>query len=103
MRLLNLVPVSKLGCTSVRKVPECSYVASRFLSIRTPLELYFSCPQPPDPATVRPQAVLQDAMQNISEKWAKGGMDYIYACSQLKAIRQDIVVRSAVLTIVLAK
>ncbi|CAN0450782.1 unnamed protein product, partial [Ectocarpus sp. 8 AP-2014] len=29
----------------------------------------------------------------ISAKWAKGGLDYIYACSQLKAIRQDCVVQ----------
>ncbi|CAM9244764.1 unnamed protein product [Laminaria digitata] len=54
---------------------------------------YLRLTQPPDPATVRPQAVLEDAMQNILEKWAKGGMDYIYACSQLKAIRQDLVVQ----------
>lgn len=51
-------------------------------------------PQPPDPATVRPQVVLEEAMEKISGKWARGGMDdYIYACSQLKAIRQDLVVR----------
>lgn len=49
-------------------------------------------PQPPDPATVRPQAVLEEAMQKISTSWAKGGIDYVFACSQLKAIRQDLVV-----------
>lgn len=49
-------------------------------------------PQPPDPATVRPQAVLEEAMQKISSSWTKGGIDYVFACSQLKAIRQDLVV-----------
>lgn len=32
-------------------------------------------------------------MKQVSTKWAKAGMDYVYACSQLKAIRQDLVVR----------
>lgn len=49
--------------------------------------------QPPDPATVRPQGVLEEAMAKIASQWGKGGMDYVYACSQLKAIRQDLVVR----------
>lgn len=52
------------------------------------------CWQPPDPATVRPQPVLEEAMRLVSNNWAKGGMDYVYACSQLKAIRQDLVVRT---------
>ncbi|CAM9168624.1 unnamed protein product [Ascophyllum nodosum] len=54
---------------------------------------YFRLTQPPDPATVRPQPILELAMAKISGEWAKGGMDYVYACSQLKAIRQDLVVQ----------
>lgn len=54
---------------------------------------YLFFPQPPDPSTVRPQRVLEEAMAKIASQWGKGGMDYVYACSQLKAIRQDLVVR----------
>lgn len=54
---------------------------------------YLRLTQPPDPATVRPQLVLEEAMAKISGQWVKGGMDYVYACSQLKAIRQDLVVQ----------
>lgn len=49
--------------------------------------------QPPDPASVRPQSVLEKSLEKISGKWAKGGMDYVHACSQLKAVRQDCVVQ----------
>lgn len=53
--------------------------------------------QPPDPATVRPLEVLKEALDQLLNKWTKGGigMDYVYACSQLKAIRQDLVVRGS--------
>lgn len=51
--------------------------------------------QPPDPATVRPQAVLEMAMEQVSRNWVQGELDYVYTCSQLKAIRQDLVVRTA--------
>ncbi|CAN0433393.1 unnamed protein product [Ectocarpus sp. 12 AP-2014] len=54
---------------------------------------YLRLTQPPDPASVRPQYILEKSLENISAKWAKGGLDYIYACSQLKAIRQDCVVQ----------
>ncbi|CAM9647826.1 unnamed protein product [Hapterophycus canaliculatus] len=54
---------------------------------------YLRLTQPPDPASVRPQPILERSLEKISAKWAKGGMDYVYACSQLKAIRQDCVVQ----------
>lgn len=49
--------------------------------------------QPPDPASVRPQPILEQSLEKISAQWAKGGMDYVHACSQLKAVRQDCVVQ----------
>lgn len=60
--------------------------------------------QPPDAATVRPQAVLEEAMKQLVGRWTRGEVDYVYACSQLKAIRQDLVVRrSECATLVVAE
>jgi hypothetical protein len=49
--------------------------------------------QPPDPSTVRPQPVLQLAVDALKVKW-KAGCTYRYVCDQLKAIRQDLTVSS---------
>lgn len=47
---------------------------------------------PPDPATVRPEPILRLALAGLKAKW-KSGCSYRHAKSQLKAIRQDLVVQ----------
>lgn len=54
---------------------------------------YFRLTSAPDPSTVRPERVLKQALQALKRKWRENMVDYVYMCSQLKAIRQDITVQ----------
>ncbi|KAH7476210.1 Leukocyte receptor cluster member 8 [Phytophthora ramorum] len=54
---------------------------------------YLRLTSPPHPSTVRPEPVLHKALELVKSKWKKGDHDYIYACSQLKSIRQDCTVQ----------
>jgi hypothetical protein len=54
---------------------------------------YFRLTSAPDPATVRPESVLKLALAQIKDKWASKTSEYLYICSQLKAIRQDVLVQ----------
>jgi hypothetical protein len=51
---------------------------------------YLRLTLPPHPSTVRPQRVLEKALQMMKSKWEIGGKkEYKYLCDQLKSIRQD--------------
>lgn len=54
---------------------------------------YFRLTSAPDPSTVRPQPVLEDALQRLLERMEAGKENYFYAQDQLKAIRQDCTVQ----------
>ncbi|CCI44535.1 unnamed protein product [Albugo candida] len=54
---------------------------------------YLRLTSPPHPSTVRPENILRKALDLIQTKWKDGSCDYIYACSQLKSIRQDCTVQ----------
>jgi hypothetical protein len=41
----------------------------------------------PDPSTVRPESVLQAALDYFKEKWKRDEIDYIYFLDQLRSIR----------------
>ncbi|KAJ4462442.1 putative SAC3/GANP family [Paratrimastix pyriformis] len=47
---------------------------------------------PPDPANVRPLAVLQQALRHVQERWQRDH-DYPYVWDQMKSIRQDLTVQ----------
>jgi hypothetical protein len=47
----------------------------------------------PDPALVRPEPVLRLALASLLERYAARAVPYLYACDQLKAIRQDAAVQ----------
>lgn len=49
--------------------------------------------QAPDPSTVRPKPVLERALARLRERWRDKEVEYLYMCSQLKAIRQDLTVQ----------
>jgi hypothetical protein len=60
---------------------------------------FFRLTAPPKAELVRPQPILEKHLKNIQKMWKarkeKGGInrDYNWFCSQLKAIRQDLVVQ----------
>jgi hypothetical protein len=49
--------------------------------------------QMPRISDVRPPSVLAQALQHVQRRWQKGDAQYEWVCSQLKAIRQDVVVQ----------
>lgn len=54
---------------------------------------YLRLTAPPHPSTVRPAPILKKALEMVRAKWKANKCDYIYACSQLKSIRQDCTVQ----------
>mmetsp|Transcript_4919 Transcript_4919/g.15447 ORF Transcript_4919/g.15447 Transcript_4919/m.15447 type:complete len:490 (-) Transcript_4919:856-2325(-) len=54
---------------------------------------YFRLTSAPDPRDVRPERVLIVALSRLKQKWKRNEVDYDWACNQLKAIRQDLVVQ----------
>jgi hypothetical protein len=54
---------------------------------------YFRLTSAPDPATVRPEPVLAQALTDLKRRFRGGGVEYPWLCDQFKAVRQDLVVQ----------
>lgn len=59
-----------------------------------PRPVRFSCaPQPPHPSTVRPQPVLERALEHVLGRYVQGADYKAFVNDQFKSIRQDLVVQ----------
>lgn len=54
---------------------------------------YFRLTQAPDPAKVRPEPVLKQALKLLKAKWDQKTADYIYMDDQFRSLRQDLTVQ----------
>jgi len=64
---------------------------------------YFRLTAAPDPASVRPEPVLRQALARIVKLLREGSVNWFYACDQFKGMRQDCTVqhlRNAVAVVV---
>lgn len=57
------------------------------------LKSYYRLTSAPKPENVRPQNILEQALELLKQKWRQGS-DYHFVCDQLKSIRQDLTVQS---------
>jgi len=53
---------------------------------------YFRLTSAPDPSEVRPEPVLQQALQMLESKRAEGKADYKYIDDQFRSLRQDMTI-----------
>lgn len=54
---------------------------------------YLRLTAPPKARMVRPQPVLEKHLRNLQKMYRKGDRDYVWFCSQFKAMRQDLTVQ----------
>jgi hypothetical protein len=54
---------------------------------------YFRLTSAPDPAEVRPEPVLKQALKLLKSKWENKTADYLYLDNQFRSLRQDMTVQ----------
>ena len=62
------------------------------VGVSTKLEKpYLRLTSAPDPKTVRPLPILEQALELLKKKW-RSEQNYAYICDQFKSMRQDLTV-----------
>ena len=82
-QLLQSQDMSEFDMESLKIVGTCVKLEKDYLRLTSA----------PHPSVVRPESVLWKALKLIKDKWADDIVDYVYMCSQLKSIRQDLTVQ----------
>lgn len=84
-----------IGGGSKKKLDESDYEKMTIKGTCEKLEkAYLRLTAPPRPELVRPQHVLEKHLENLKrERESESSHDYLWFCSQLKAVRQDCTVQ----------
>ena len=54
---------------------------------------YYRLTSAPDPADVRPEPVLKQALKLLKSKWENKTAEYTYLDNQFRSLRQDLTVQ----------
>eukprot|EP01052_Picozoa_sp_SAG31_P033504 SAG31_NODE_3797_length_3874_cov_2.483444_3_plen_247_part_00 len=88
------LPVRSMGQQATRSHAHASSPTCCCCRCRNIEKEYFRLNTAPDPAKVRPPDVLAKSLRHVQQNWVTQSKDYEWVTSQMKAIRQDLVLQN---------